>query len=138
MDTHLQDTTLVGPVKPIVKRRQYSKALKRQIVEECLTGNDSASVVARRHDINANLLFKWRRQYEAGALSNETEATALVPIVIKPPAQTRLPAPAAPDSGGRSNTGNLEICLATGHRLIATGAVCPVALRTALEVLSAC
>ena len=55
MDTHLQDTTIVGPVKPIVKRRKYSKALKRRIVEECLAGNASASVVARRHDINANL-----------------------------------------------------------------------------------
>jgi len=66
VDTHPQDTTIVGPVKPIVKRRKYSKALKRQIVEECLSGNDSASVVARRHDINANLLFKWLRLYETG------------------------------------------------------------------------
>jgi transposase len=137
VDTHSQDTTIAGPAKPIVKRRQYSNALKRQIVEECLAGNDSASVVARRHDINANLLFKWRRQYDAGALGNEPGATALVPIVVKPPAQTRSPAPAAPDSGDRSNTGNLEICLATGHRLVVTGGVCSVALRTALEVLSA-
>ena len=136
MDTHSQDTTPVGPAKPIVKRRQYSKALKRQIVEECLAGNDSASVVARRHDINANLLFKWRRQYDAGTFANEPGATALVPIVVKPPAQTRSPAPAAPDSGAHSNTGNLEICLATGHRLVVAGGVCPVALRTALEVLS--
>ncbi len=137
MDTHFQDTTIVGPVKPIVKRRKYSKALKRQIVEECLAGNDSASVVARRHDINANLLFKWRRLYETGALGNEPGATTLVPIVVKPTAQMRSPAPVVPESGARSNTGNMDICLATGHRLSVAGGVCPVALRTALEVLSA-
>lgn len=42
-------------------RRSWSAEEKRRIVEESLRPGASASVVARRHDINANLLFNWRR-----------------------------------------------------------------------------
>ena len=137
MDTHLQDTATVGPAKATVKRRQYSKTLKRQIVEECLAGNDSTSVVARRHDINANLLFKWRRQYDAGVFDNESGSASLVPIVVKSPAQISPPASVNQSTGSHTDIAKLEIHLAGGHRLVAAGTVCPVVLRTALEVLSA-
>lgn len=136
MDTYSQDPVKIRPIKPTVKRRQYSKSLKRQIVEECLAGNDSAAVVAHRHDINANLLFKWRRQYGTGDLGNVAEPPVLVPIVVDQPGQSRPSTPVSHDSGTRSKTDNLEVCLANGHRLLIVGAVCPVALRTALEVLS--
>ena len=33
-----------------------------------LTSGDSVSIVARRHDVNANQLFGWRKQYERGQL----------------------------------------------------------------------
>jgi len=36
--------------------------LKRQIVAETQEPGASVSVVARRHDVNANQLFKWRRE----------------------------------------------------------------------------
>jgi transposase-like protein len=39
------------------KRRQYSEALKRQIVAETLEPGSSVSIVARRHDVNSNQLF---------------------------------------------------------------------------------
>ena len=41
-------------------RRQFSNNFKRQVVAETLAARTSVSVVARRHDINANLLFRWR------------------------------------------------------------------------------
>ena len=43
-------------------RRSWSAEEKRRIVEESLRPGASVSVVARRHDLNANLLFTWRRQ----------------------------------------------------------------------------
>ena len=43
-------------------RRIWSEALKRQIVAERLEPGSSVSIVARRHDVNANQLFKWRRE----------------------------------------------------------------------------
>src|SRR5262245_17574441 len=44
------------------KRRQYSEALKHQMVAETQAPGASVSIVARRHDVNSNQLFRWRRQ----------------------------------------------------------------------------
>ena len=41
-------------------RRQFCADLKRRVVAETYATGTSVSVVARRHDINANLLFRWR------------------------------------------------------------------------------
>ena len=41
-------------------RRQFSADFKRRVVAETHAAGTSVSVVARRHDINANLLFRWR------------------------------------------------------------------------------
>lgn len=54
----------VGPKR--IKRPNFSVKLKRQIVEETLKPGASAALIARAHEINANLLFKWRRHYLAG------------------------------------------------------------------------
>src|SRR4051812_16754049 len=43
-------------------RRSWSADEKRRIVEESFRPGASVAVVARRHDLNANLLFTWRRQ----------------------------------------------------------------------------
>ena len=40
------------------KRRQWTRALKRRIVAETLEPGASVSIVARRHDVNANQVFK--------------------------------------------------------------------------------
>jgi transposase len=50
------------------KRQFRSVDLKRQIVEETLSGETSVAVVARRHGVNANQVFSWRRQYHRGEL----------------------------------------------------------------------
>jgi transposase len=59
--------------------RQWTKAQKRQIVAETLVSGASVSVVARRHDINANQLFEWRRQCRRGEMGGEA---ALVPVGV--------------------------------------------------------
>ena len=41
-------------------RRQFSADFKRRVVSETYAAGTSVSVVARQHDINANLLFRWR------------------------------------------------------------------------------
>ena len=52
------------------KRRLRSKLERRQIVEETLKPGASVSLVARAHDVNANQVFKWRKQYREGRLDN--------------------------------------------------------------------
>jgi transposase-like protein len=50
------------------RRREYEEWFKAQVVEECHKPGASVSIVARRHDINANVLFRWRREYRLGIL----------------------------------------------------------------------
>ncbi len=61
-------------------RRRRTAEEKRRIVEETLAPGASVSIVARRHDVNANQLFTWRRQYRRGELSDGT--SALVPVCV--------------------------------------------------------
>lgn len=52
------------------RRRRWTAEQKVQIVEEALTGADSVSVVARRHGVAPNLLYRWRRlMTEGGAVA---------------------------------------------------------------------
>jgi transposase-like protein len=96
MDTVDRDNDSTIPAKPIQKRCQYSNALKWHIVEQNLADHDSIFVAARRYAVNANQLFKWRRQYRAGFLVDELEPQSLVPITVTPsPALKSVPEAAA-------------------------------------------
>lgn len=60
------------------KRRYRTVEEKVRIVEETLGSEVSVAAVARRHGINANQLFHWRKLYQAGLLvaSEETVSGA--------------------------------------------------------------
>ena len=80
---------------PAAKRRYRSKQERRQIVEQTLQPGASVAVIARRHDVNANQVFHWRKLYREGRLDVEPAATQLVPVRIAevlssehPPAKT--------------------------------------------------
>ena len=88
------------------RRRRWPLALKQQIVAESRVPGASVSVVARRHDVNANQLFKWRREFEEGAGG---VGPPLVPVSLRP--QPRL-APAG---------GMIEIELVGGARVCVSG-----------------
>src|SRR5260370_37640706 len=53
------------------RRRRWPEAVKRRIVAETREGGGSGSVVARRHDVDANQLFAWCRRYDGGAAGGE-------------------------------------------------------------------
>jgi transposase len=69
------------------KRRYRTLEEKRQIVEETLASETSVAIMARRHGVNANQLFQWRKLYQAGLLgtsSGETEVggVRLLPVTV--------------------------------------------------------
>lgn len=49
------------------KRPNFPTEFKRHLVEQTFAPGASVALIARRNDVNANLLFKWRRQYQKGA-----------------------------------------------------------------------
>jgi len=107
------------------RRRRWPVALKRQIVAETLAPGASASVVARRHDVNTNQLFRWRRDWREGLLGKADPDEGLVPVAI-----------AGRDACASGGTGMIEIELAHGARVRVSGRVDAAALRQVLEVLS--
>jgi transposase len=105
------------------KRRQYSEALKRQMVTETLAPGASVSIVARRHDVNSNQLFRWRRQLLPKAV---VESGAMVAVAI------------APDDGRPRRTdreGVIEIAFGCGARVRLRGEVSSETLRQVIELL---
>ncbi|WP_162244024.1 transposase [Pseudorhodoferax sp. Leaf265] len=44
-------------------RRQHDLAFKRDLVQQCLEPGASVSAIALRSGVNANMLFKWRRDH---------------------------------------------------------------------------
>jgi transposase-like protein len=66
----------------LVGRRAWPEALKRQMVAETLEPGSSVSIVARRHDVNTNQLFKWRRELLPKAVPAVVETSTMVPVEI--------------------------------------------------------
>src|SRR3981081_4924449 len=83
------------------RRRVRSTEEKRRIVAETYEAGASVSEVARRHDVNANLLFTWRRTMGVGPLARADGPTSFVPAVIGAPAVTAAALAQAP-TGARA------------------------------------
>lgn len=77
---HMETASSAPPRRRALKRR--SLAEKRRIVEETLENGASVSIVARRHDVNANQVFGWRQLYRRGALGRPTTEAALIPVGV--------------------------------------------------------
>src|SRR5467141_4253428 len=109
------------------KKRRRTIQERRAIVEETLVPGASVSRVARRHDVNANQVFYWRKLYREGQLGSRTDAQ-LVPVKV----QNDRSVEAAKDDDFLPRSGTLEIKLLKGT-LRVVGNVDVVVLRTAIE-----
>jgi transposase len=120
MDTYTQAITPT--------RRYRGLEEKRRIVEETLAEGASVALVARAHGVNANLVFNWRRLYQAGRLSGGR--TKLLPVkVTGEDSLTTSPASSLPCSPG-------TIHIQLHHAQVSIeGSADPVLLRVLLECL---
>jgi transposase len=113
------------------RRRRWPDALKRQLVAETLEPGASVSMVARRHDVNANQLFKWRRELASMPRTD----TKLVPVAVvqEPAADPALPS-AAPVRVVPTPA-RIEIAVAGGVRVRIEGAADPAAVTAAVAAV---
>jgi transposase len=80
MTVRMTDTReKVEVITSVQRRRRWSAAEKMRMVEESQEPGASVSLVARRHGVNPNQLFTWRRLAAHGALTAAAAGEAVVP-----------------------------------------------------------
>jgi transposase len=154
-----------GEHNPPQRLRHYAVELKRRIVEETFVPGASVSIVARRHDVNANLVFDWRKKYRQGTLvDRQVVARSAVPTSdllrigvvdhdgsihpapvssgssapsASPPRSTPCDGAAVRESRVASPVGMIEIELRNGIKVRADAGIGEAALRRVLAVVGA-
>jgi transposase len=122
------DQTLQVKVQGTKKRRRTIRE-RREIVEETLLPGASVSRVARRHDVNANQVFYWRKLYREGQLGSSAD-TQLLPVKVANDRSIE----AAKDDDFLPRSGTMEIKLSKGT-LRVFGTVDVMALRAVIGCL---
>lgn len=127
-------------------RRMRTLQEKLAIVEEATRPGASVALVARKHDVNANLVFGWLRLHRRGLLQSQRHGKSipLLPVKITTPTLT----PTEPSSGRMvrrrarrsvpelaSTEAMLEIVLADGTHLCLRGEAQRAVLERVLEWL---
>lgn len=73
--SEIMGTVLTEPER----RRRCTPQEMIAIVQETFQPGSSVSLVARRHNVNANQVFKWRKQYQDGGLTAVSAGEEVVP-----------------------------------------------------------
>ncbi|KAF0120899.1 MAG: transposase [Methylocystaceae bacterium] len=117
-----------GELAPIRrKRRSWNRDEKRRIVDESLEEGASIAEVARRHELNANQLFTWRREFDVDPAAPKN-LTPILPVTIASDTTAE-----GSTSGSR---GQMEIVLSEGDRILVWADVETAALSRVLKALS--
>jgi transposase len=68
-------------------RMRHTIEEKLRIVEETRAKGASVAMVARRHNVNANQVFAWRRQHRRGLLNSQRakDEAKLLPVKVSTP-----------------------------------------------------
>ncbi len=133
MDTSTSMTVKTGASgRSPALRRMRTLEEKQRIVAEATAPGASVAEVARRHGVNANLLFCWCRQDKQGVLGQRTRAPAvkLLPVQVCSEPEELTVEPSPPKAAGE---GRIEITLAKDARIAIIG---PVAVERIEQVLT--
>ncbi len=122
-------------------KRRHNPAFKHKLVELTRQAGASVAAIALEHGINANLLFKWRREYLVSPASARPAAQAvLLPVTMAPllpVGAVNNPAPAMAANTTRAFTvGVIEIEVG-GARVRLRGSVDQDSVRCVLQTLRA-
>jgi len=111
--------------------------LKRRLAALACEPEVSVAKLALTHGLNANLLFKWRRQYRAGKFGAAAPQGA--PGMLPPLTAKLLPVVAVPSAGVAQDTDRMPPCIeiVLGAATVRVcGEVSGTALRTVLDCLA--
>ncbi len=119
-------------------KRKHSAAFKRKLVGLTQQAGASVAAIALEHGVNANLVFKWRReQLGRPSAAKPVRSVVLLPVTVDPlppVSATGNAVPAAANTARASSGGVIEIELG-GARVRLRGVVDEASLRCVLLAL---
>ena len=127
----------------VARRRRWSVEEKLRIVAESLRAGASVSLVAQRHGLRSNQLFKWRKLAREGVFGPFPADFPFVPVRIigdeAPLSLRSSPMPPRPSAEVSSVIGHslAEIELPNGCRLRVAADIEPLALHRLVTTLKA-
>ena len=119
-------------------RRNHDRAFKDDLIAQSLIPGASVSALAMKGGINANLLFKWRREHVRAMAQAAPAAARLLPVCVIPDVESmQAPQPNAPvgvsvHRGARPGVIEVEVA---GAVLRLRGAVDETVLGSVLRAL---
>jgi transposase len=123
-------------------RTQHSIEEKLRIVEETRAKGASVAMVARRHHVNANQVFAWRRQHRRGLLNPQAAKGDAKMLPVKVSTPTVLPTERAESAAANQSPSEpkhasrlIEIRLSNGHSIVMRGRVDTQALSRVIDLL---
>jgi transposase len=126
------------PSKSTRVRRNHEQRFKDDLIAQSLVPGASVSAIAMKGGINANLLFKWRREHVMGLTEAAPAGATLLPVCViadADPAQAVQPsAPVGPAANRGVRSGVIEVEIA-GAVLRIRGAVDEALLGGVLRAL---
>jgi transposase len=108
------------------RNKLWPEALKREIVAAASAPGASVSIVARRYNVNANMVFGWRKRFSRE--DDQRKPAQFLPVVVTPERPVSLPV-AVPESD------MIEIEDPHGFRVRVRSNVKASCLRLVLEAL---
>ena len=125
-------TEFQGDDQSTRRYRRRTVEEKCQIVRETLVPGRSVAEVARAHEVNANQVFDWRKQYLEGRLDPKREDGLMLPVVLSEPEEKEK---ASAQSQTHTSAGVLRVLFARSEVRI-EGQVDLDALRLVMQCLS--
>jgi transposase-like protein len=141
VDTSAEQGTGTGEsITGVRTRKRRSIQQKLQIVRETLQSVDSVAVIARRHGINANQVFAWRRAYQRGQLkarpARQPKSAIVLPVEVR--AVSRAPDVDSRAAQPLSSSERIEIEFPNGPRLKISGGSAETVRAMIRELLQSC
>ena len=119
-------------------RRLHDRAFKDELIAQSLVPGASVAAIAMKDGINANLLFKWRREHVRAMAASAPTAATLLPVCVIPetasPSTVQPMVPVGPAINRSSRPGVIEVEIA-GARLRLRGTVDETMLGSVLRAL---
>jgi len=131
-----------SPSPKLATRRTHDAAFKRRLVELTLAPRASVARIALDHRLNANILFRWRREHLRALMQSVAmPAAAMLPVtLIESQAQPSTPPTVSlmserPSRAAPLSASSLEIALPLG-RVTLKGGIDGEVLRLVVALLS--